>query len=70
MRYRIEDLPARESIPTTEDMYLFTVVLGFFIGIILTWLGIKGRQIWLTVWSIGLIFASIAYVAWVALFSP
>ena len=65
MRYRLENMTAGESMATTEDMYLFTVILGFFIGIILTWMGIKGRQIWLTVWSAGLIVASVTYVGWI-----
>ena len=50
---------------TTDDMYLLTAVLGLIIGVVLTALGIKGRQIWLVVWSVGLIIASIAYLIFV-----
>lgn len=65
MRVRIEGMEAAQNLPTDADLYLFTVVLGLFIGIFLTWLGVKGRQIWLTVWSAGLIVASITYMVWV-----
>jgi len=50
-------------------MYMFTVVLGLMIGVILTWLGVKGGQIWLIFWSVGLIVASIAYIVWVGWFA-
>ena len=64
MRYRIDEMPADQSLATTDDMYLLTVVLSLFIGIILTWLGFKGRQVWLIVWSVGLILASLVYLGW------
>ncbi|MAP13369.1 MAG: hypothetical protein CMQ61_15130 [Gammaproteobacteria bacterium] len=65
MRYRIDSTPASENMATTDDMYLLTVVLGLIIGVVLTALGIKGRQTWLVVWSVGLIIASIAYLIFV-----
>ena len=65
MRVRVEGTEAARNLPTDSDLYLFTVVLGLLIGILLTWLGYKGRQIWLTVWSAGLIVASITYIVWV-----
>ena len=43
---------------------------GIFIGVLLTWLGIRGRQIWLTVWSAGLIVAAIGTLVWRALGTP
>jgi hypothetical protein len=54
-----------------HHMLLFTVVLAFFIGLALLWLGRHGRVLWLTVWSVGLMFASAGYViaylaGWVA----
>jgi hypothetical protein len=64
MRYRIESMPMDENMATTDDIYLLTIVLSLIIGVILTVLSIKGRQIWLAVWSVGLIFASIAYLIW------
>ena len=65
MRYRIDSMPADQGMATTDDMYLLTVVLGLVIGIVLTGLGIKGKQIWLVVWSVGLIIASIAYLVFI-----
>lgn len=50
-------------------MLLFTVLLSLVIGVILTWLGVRGRQIWLATWSGGLIVASLAYLGWIA-FGP
>ena len=65
MRYRIDSTPASENMATTDDMYLLTVVLGLIIGVVLTALGINGKQIWLVVWSVGLIIASIAYLIFI-----
>ena len=45
-----------------HHMLLFTVVLAFFIGVLLFWLGRHGRVLWLTVWSAGLVLASVGYV--------
>jgi hypothetical protein len=66
MRYRLDNMPLAESMVTTEDVHLFTVIISFFIGIFLTWLGFQGRQIWLTVWSAGLVAASGAYLGFIA----
>jgi len=41
-----------------NDMLLFTAFLSVIIGMILIYLGKKGRQLWMIVWSIGLIFMS------------
>ena len=40
-------------------MLLFTAALSILIGIILTYLGHKGRQLWMVSWSVGLIICSI-----------
>jgi hypothetical protein len=45
-----------------QHTLLFTVVLGFLIGAVLLYLGRRGRVLWLTVWSIGLMLASLVYV--------
>ena len=45
-------------------MVLLTVVISCVVGIILTWLGIKGRQMWLVVTCGPLIVVSLAYLAW------
>ncbi len=38
-----------------NDMLLFTVFLSVIIGSVLIYLGKKGKQLWMVVWSIGLI---------------
>lgn len=43
-------------------MLNFTVTLALVIGVVLLWLGLKGRVLWLTVWSAGLIIASVLYL--------
>lgn len=43
-------------------MLNFTVSLALVIGVILFLLGRKGRVMWLTVWSAGLVIFSIAYL--------
>jgi hypothetical protein len=45
-----------------QNTLLFTVVLAFFIGAALLYLGRRGQVMWLTVWSIGLMLASLGYV--------
>ncbi len=66
MRYRIGDDPASGA-TVTDDMLLLTVVIGLVVGIVLIWLARLGQQMWLMVWSVGLVLASIAYIAWAAL---
>lgn len=69
MRYE-----ASEGVPPTEMqnyadssglhfMLNFTVALALLIGVALLWLGRKGRILWLQVWSAGLIFFSVLYLA-------
>ena len=43
-------------------MLNFTVALALFIGCALLWLAFKGRVLWLKVWSLGLILASLGYL--------
>ena len=40
-------------------MLLFTSALSILIGFILFYLGRKGKQLWMTTWSVGLIICSI-----------
>lgn len=64
MRYA--DTPLAEPMYLTssnmQNTLLFTVVLAFFIGMVLLYLGVRGRVLWLKVWSIGLMLASLLYV--------
>jgi hypothetical protein len=64
MRYRREDMPADPSLATTDDIYLFTLIFSIVIGVLLTWVGIKGRQVWLALWSAGLVVAAIGTLVW------
>jgi hypothetical protein len=43
----------------SDDMLLLTAVLGVFVGFALIYMGKRGRQLWMLVWGIGLILASI-----------
>ena len=66
MRYRVGQDAAEQAAHTggTEATLLFTVILGLIFGFILLWLGIKGKQIWLSTWSVGLIVVSILTWVW------
>lgn len=59
MRYP-ENLPAEQlTVNASDNMLLFTAALSILIGVILTYLGHKGRQLWMVTWSIGLIICSV-----------
>ncbi len=59
MRYS-ENIPAEQlTVNASDDMLLFTAALSILIGIILTYLGHRGRQLWMVTWSIGLVICSI-----------
>ena len=60
MRYRIGEDPVLGAYATTDDFIVLSAVIGLVAGAFLTWLGWRGRQIWLTVWCAGLVIASIA----------
>ncbi len=57
MRYREgqEPDPYYAYGKSTHDAVDFSMVLGIVIGLVLVWMGIKGRIVWLTVWSIGMV---------------
>ncbi len=44
----------------SNDMLLFTTAISVLIGMVLVWLGCRGKQIWMIAWSTGLIIAAIA----------
>jgi len=59
MRYP-ESIPAEQlTLHASDNMLLFTAALSILIGAILTYLGHKGRQLWMVTWSIGLIICSV-----------
>lgn len=65
MRYKIGD-PIPDEIPkeqlashASDDMLILTSVLGILIGLALTYIGRKGRQMWMWVWGAGLVVFSL-----------
>lgn len=59
MRYPDNVPPEQLTVHASDNMLLFTAALSILIGVILTYLGHKGRQLWMVTWSIGLIICSI-----------
>ncbi len=58
-RYREGEIPKEQlAVHANDDMLLLTAVLGFLIGLTITYLGRKGKQMWMWVWGIGLILCS------------
>ncbi len=64
MRYREGQAPSSEYPYTqgTHDALAFSMWLGIVVGIVLLWMGMRGRILWLIVWSIGLVILSIFYL--------
>ena len=59
MKYPI-DLPEEQlSKYASDDMLIFTSFIAIFVGIALLYMGIKGRQLWMIPWSIGLMILSV-----------
>jgi hypothetical protein len=59
MKYPEHIPPDQLTVNASNDMLLFTAALSILIGLILTYIGHKGRQLWMVTWSIGLIICSI-----------
>jgi len=51
--------PEMMSKNASNDMLLFTAFLSVLISFAMIYLGRKGKQLWMVVWSVGLIFMSI-----------
>jgi len=51
--------PEMLSKNASNDMLLFTAFLAVMISIAMIYLGLKGKQMWMVVWSVGLIFMSL-----------
>ena len=67
MRYRVGEVAeAANAVGGTESVLLLTGIIGLVVGVVLTWAGWRGRQMWLVVWCGGLIIASIVYIGWIA----
>lgn len=68
MRYREgQEIPDNIDPHIGDAAMAFTAIMGLFIGIILSWLAKKGKQIWLLFWGIGLILVSFIYLVFIAL---
>lgn len=63
MRYRIGEPPEQQMMLQFDGgIFVIAAVLGLVFGIILTGLGIHGRQLWLRVWGSGLVLASVIFI--------
>lgn len=61
MRYRDTGDYQNLGVPVDDNMVFFSVILGIFMGISFVVAGIKVKRHWMTIWGIGLIFASLSY---------
>ncbi|UCB54035.1 MAG: hypothetical protein JSW45_08705 [Thiotrichales bacterium] len=59
MRYSEHIPPEQLTVNASDSMLLFTAALSILIGMILVYLGRKGKQLWMVTWSIGLIICSV-----------
>lgn len=64
MRYKIDPITGLPIAETSPGMLGATVLLALIIGIVLFYVGRRGRQLWIVVWSIGLIVCSALYLVW------
>ena len=64
MRYKIDSTTGLPMAETSPGMLGATVLLALVIGIVLLYVGKRGKQMWIVVWSIGLIICSVLYLIW------
>jgi hypothetical protein len=67
LRYRVEPSTGLPYTETSPGLLAFTVGLALVTGVILFFVGRYGKQMWLMVWSVGLVICSIAYLIWYAM---
>lgn len=66
MRYREgQEIPDSIAPHIGDGSMAFAAALGLFIGIILSILAKKGKQLWLLIWGIGLVLASLVYLVFI-----
>lgn len=65
MRYREgqEVDPDNPYPPSTQLMLDMSYWMSIPIGLVLLWMGIKGRVLWLKVWSVGLMMLGVGILA-------
>jgi len=61
MRYKENEAIPKEQLAShaSDEMLILTGIIGFFVGLILFYLGRKGKQMYLWVWGAGLVLISI-----------
>jgi len=60
MRYKEHEVPTEQlAANASDDMLFLTAIMGTVIGILLVFLGRKGKQMWMWVWGYGLIVCSV-----------
>lgn len=62
MRYKEEDfiIPEEQlASHASDDMLILTGIIGFFVGLVLVYIGRKGKQMYLWVWGAGLVVISV-----------
>ena len=60
MRYKEDDIPPELfTANSSNEMLLFTAIMGLVIGVVMFYLGRTGKQLWIWTWGIGLIICSI-----------
>jgi hypothetical protein len=61
MRYKAGEAIPKEHLAShaSDDMLMLTAILGVLIGIAITVIGRKGKQMWMWVWGIGLVLVSL-----------
>lgn len=65
MRYRIDDPDAAGRFGGVADEWMYLMLaLGLVVGVVLFFIGRAGRQMYLIVWSVGLVGISGAYLVW------
>jgi len=64
MRYQIDPTTGLPLAETSPGMLGATVFLALLIGIGLLYIGKLGKQLWIVVWSAGLIICSVLYLIW------
>ena len=67
MRYREGEIPETIGPLIGDESLVFSVVLGFLMGIGFVIAGRRGKQIWMIFWGTGLVISSIVYLAYVFL---
>ena len=43
----------------SDDMLIFTAFIAVFVSVALFYMGVKGKQMWMIPWSIGLLILSV-----------